>query len=157
MKKTAKVVSVGAVAVQLLALLIFLFVVIFQRQVKMATGAPEDIISFFVWPVASTLFMLCMLVSVALPMVGSFVSWRAPVLEIAAIVLLAAVCPLVNNVGGTLESMVKGNYQGVQALAAYGSLSSALAIPTGISGLASALGLVSAGMGIAVKRISAKM
>ena len=153
MKKAHKFVSFAAVALQLLSFLVFLIMVLFQRSFKPLFSSDPEVIHTFNFPIASTLYMLCVTVAILLILLGVFFKGRGIWAELICVVLLVAVCPLISRLGITLETALFVARRGTVYLAAFSSLQSLTNFATGITDVASALALVACGMGIALKKI----
>ena len=152
MKKTHKFLSFAAVALQLLSFLVFLILIIFQRSFEKLMNAPGEIIDIFSFPIASTLYMLGATLAVLLVVLGVFSKGRGIWAELICIVLLIAVCPLIARLGTTLETMLLIAPRGASRLAAFSSLSSLTSIAFGITDVATALALVTCGIGMVLKK-----
>lgn len=152
MKKAHKFLSFAAIALQLLSFLVFLILVIFQRNFKSLMSNDPEVIHFFNFPIATTLYMLCATVAVLLICLGLFFKGRGIWAELLCILLLVAVCPLIARLGTTLETALFVARRGSTYLAAFSVLQSLTNIATGITDVSSALALIACGMGIAIKK-----
>ena len=152
MRKAHKILTFAAVGLQLLSFLIFFIMILFQRNFKQLLSNPMEVIDTFIFPIASTLYMLCATVAVLLICLGLFFKGRGIWAELLCILLLVAVCPLIARLGTTLETALFVARRGSTYLAAFSVLQSLTNIATGITDVSSALALIACGMGIAIKK-----
>ena len=151
MRKTHKLITFAAVALQLLAFLVFLIIIIFQRSFEVLMNSPHSIIDIFSFPIASTLYMLSLTVAILLVVLGLFFKGRNIIPELLCIVMLVLICPLISRIGSTLETALIAR-KGSEQLAAFSSLSSLTNFAFGFTDVASALALVACGIGMVLKK-----
>ena len=152
MNKSAKFVSFAAVALNVLAFLVFIVIILFQRQLKPIFAAPADVVAIFNFPIAQTLFMLSAGLAILLPCAGVFLKGKGIWPELLCIVMLLVFCPVLGNLGSTLETSLIAAPRGSTYLASFSVMQSLTAIPVGMTNTASSLALIACGMNIVFKK-----
>ena len=155
MRKAHKILTFAAVGLQLLSFLIFFIMILFQRNFKQLLSNPMEVIDTFIFPIASTLYMLCATVAVLLICLGLFFKGRGIWAELLCILMLVIACPLIARLGTAMETMLLVSPKGVTHLASFSALSSVTNIATGITDVSSALALVACGISMVLKKTTA--
>ncbi|MDY4519283.1 MAG: hypothetical protein SPE01_11735 [Candidatus Spyradocola sp.] len=154
MKKWLKGLSVCAVVLQVLALVVFLVTVLLQRQFKHMMDYPDEIVSYFNFPVVQTVYLLLVTAVIGVICISTLVRGRSIWAEIMGIVMLTVVCTLFYRVGVMAETSLFVSPRGSSYLAAYSSLQMLTGAADNIARLASSLALVACGMSIAAKKLA---
>ena len=155
MKKWLKGLSVCAVVLQVVALVVFLVTVLLQRQFKHMMDYPDEIVSYFNFPVVQTVYLLLVTAVIGVICISTLMRGRSIWAEIMGIVMLTVVCTLFYRLGTMIEQQLCARF-GSTYLTAHSMTLSITGIAQSISGLASSLALVACGMSIASKKLSAK-
>lgn len=154
MKKVLRALSIGAMALQGAALLVFLLTVALQRQLMSLMSYSPEMLPYFIFPGVQTVYLLLVTAVIVAIGVSTLAQGRSIWAEIVGIVMLAVVCTLFYRVGVQAEIRLFAAPRGATYLAAYSARQALTGIANSISGLASSLALVACGMSIAEKKLA---
>ena len=152
MNRSTKIVSFIAVGLNVLAFLVFIVLILFQRQFKPLLSVSPQVVSTFNFPIAQTLYMLSAGLAILLPCAGCFIKTKGIWPELLCIIMLLVLCPVLSALGNTLETSLFVAPRGEVYLASFSVMQSLTGIATGMTGTASSLALIACGMGIVFKK-----